>query len=252
MLEPTLVADILAVGGNPNAVARRGITPLYVAAHTGDPATTELLLACGADASLRETEGYTVLHAAVYSGSIATLDVLRQGDCIAEPQSARRSLLDIAFRRRDPQMLTALLGRLRDVPDLQPLLTRAVQQYQSDMVAALLDAGASLDSCKSLVPPVVSAAMAGDAPLIRRLIALGRSPNELHDGRTPLEHLLRYERSRLSTYLEVVEVLLDSGAVLDRPSIDGGTVRSLLAEAVREQGELSTAFRAMLKRHAFD
>ena len=72
-----LLAQLLALGENPNVLDYSGTSPLMVAAYCGSVAKVEALLGAGAALNLRRPqEGWTALHAAAVEGHVEVTELL--------------------------------------------------------------------------------------------------------------------------------------------------------------------------------
>jgi ankyrin repeat protein len=145
-------ADALAPVGD-----ERRAAPLH-AVRTGDLRTMRLLLGFGVDPNVADSDGFPALvHAVVRNDEPIARSLLEAG---AKPDVASpppyRSLLERAIRDGGTGVVDLLLEYGADPNVLsregQPLLPLAVALGRADIAAALLEAGADVDT--PVVPPV--------------------------------------------------------------------------------------------------
>ena len=145
-------ADAMAAVGSDSRPA-----PLH-AARTGDLKTMNLLLGFGVKPDLVDTDGTPALVQAVARNDESMTRTLLEAGATpdVDPTVPHRSLLEQAIRDGGPGVVELLLAHGADPNVLsregQPLVPLAVALGRPDVTAALLDAGASVDT--PLVLPV--------------------------------------------------------------------------------------------------
>lgn len=282
---------LLAAGADPNASGGYG-TPLYAAIVWHRALLIEPLLAAGADPRRASDSSQSALDAARESGDAQLVALLertkpaaRKRDAMTAkltPAEARAQLAKLGFARIDGAFLIERLesndahaaqlllaaGVSPNVTDSrgQTALKVAIDSKDAALVAALLDAGADPNDAGHVVvqgaelreSPVVAAVTAGDAEILRLLLAHGAKPdaktiygeNALMDaalaGREDLVRLLVEAKADVnvedrtgvpvlwnavqSRKPAVVKLLLDHGAVV-------GSHRKVLMDAAKESGD---------------
>lgn len=195
---------LLQARAKPNHVARNGITPLMVAAHTGNGPVAAALLAAGASAAARNDFGETAGAIALASG---------------------------------PSELTKLLGVQPGPASFHQQLAAAAARKDLDAVKRLLDSGAPAArpaSATGDTPAIVAAACAGESSTIRLLAQRGAGLGEKDpNGVTPLIAAV------LCGQLEAVRTL----AQLKAPAQDKtkGGIDAVTAAIARGNGDILAA-----------
>lgn len=232
-LPPELISDLQAAGADVNKKLLHGATALHIAAAEGKAELCARLVAVGADMQAQDDDGYT------------PLDV------------ARDQLLLPAWRA----LLQAGANPGEDSPPMEQVLVRGDVQALVKLLSDGADANAPINGR----PPLLLAALAGDADMCRALLKAGarvddgemKTPTiELHvsaDGRFDEQELIgrsvqvmRHIESVFTPlhaaavcgHTEVGQVLLAAGARIDVPELNGRTplhcaVREGRAEMVR-------------------
>lgn len=140
---------LLRAGANPNAVRKDGKTMLHVAAAESDPASLLLLLKAGASPMTQFWNGATALHDAVWFGRADNVKVLLpsyKSINFSPAADGPGFPINIAIQHGQTNILRLFLEAGLDVKDSrfkdEPLLVKAVRVRNTDMVRALLQAGA--------------------------------------------------------------------------------------------------------------
>ena len=143
------VKILLRAGANPNAVRKDGKTMLHVAAAESDPASLLLLLKAGASPMTQFWNGATALHDAVWFGRADNVKVLLpsyKSINFSPAADGPGFPINIAIQHGQTNILRLFLEAGLDVKDSrfkdEPLLVKAVRVRNTDMVRALLQAGA--------------------------------------------------------------------------------------------------------------
>ena len=248
--QPSIVAELIAGGANPNAKDVDGETPLHQVKTAADAA---LLMEAGADLNARDKAGYTPLHDAMYGTSGAEVSALISAliDGGAAPDARTASgvtplyiLADWAsYADIESANPISLLIRSGADPNSQDDYGRTPLHFLMDSGAANLDVAGILiaagadpnvrnDKGQSplfnAVVPSRNYLGVGRAQhvIVERLVELGADPN-LRDetGRSPLHHALShfsdfeydpddFEQLRPRPYSDepTIQALLDAGA----------------------------------------
>jgi hypothetical protein len=86
------IAALIAAGANPNAVNKRGVSPLHVAVRTRSAAAVRTLLEHGADSTAKNKSGSTPML-------LATLNTGKSGSGSAEAKAQQREILRLLETR---------------------------------------------------------------------------------------------------------------------------------------------------------
>lgn len=138
-----------------------GLTPLFIAVASSEPAAARLLLAAGAKAEVEAAfDGLSAMHLAVEGGA-ECIDLLAAAgaDCNARDKSGAAALhravvLDL------PQVVAALVAagaktEAKDERDFTPLALASYEGRPS-CTEALLHAGSRADSVDNVRPPIIT------------------------------------------------------------------------------------------------
>jgi len=126
-----VVKLLLAAGADPHK-AVRGRRPLHLAASKGFCKTAEMLINAGADATAPTTSGRTPLLIAAGRGSVSTVKCILAA--IAEMESKPDFLIDLSG---------SSFVDMSQIDSGRTALSLACEEGYDDIIAALLDAGAS-------------------------------------------------------------------------------------------------------------
>jgi ankyrin repeat protein len=186
------VQSLLAHGADPNARNGLQMTPVLIAAGSGQVPVVEALLRAGA--KLDEPTIYgTPLTFAAQGGSTPVVKLLL--DRGAKPNTQRPdgiSVLMLAARSGDPEMVGALLRRKAEVNvqdnDGATALIYAARDGHTEVGRLLLSSGAVLDAADHHHWTALTyAAVNGRVDFLKLLLGKGASPNVRDaSGRTPL------------------------------------------------------------------
>jgi ankyrin len=204
---PDLVDLLISYGANVNAAmtggCRRGFTPLHCASMEGNAAVVRRLLEAAADISaLCHDAGSTPLHVASAHGQEEVTEILIRGgaDVNKRQRSMKLTPLHVASgaEHASVRMISMLLDSgadidARDHYDYTPLHKACGENGNTEVVQALLEAGAIVDA----------------------------TSHSIKGSETSL-HLT----SRLGM-LEVANLLIEFGALVDIQDIDGSTALHL-------------------------
>ena len=215
------------------ATNAHGGTPLHLAARRGDVKTAALLLAAGAAVDARDEEGCTPLLFAAAGGreDMARLLLENKADPNSLPTFQEVSPLHLAILSGKSTLVFLLLKYKANPNVLQngengAPLHLAVAKGLPDMVAALLEAGAAVDSKNGDGwTPLHLAAQAGREDMARILLDHKADANAIGpDGRRPLHEAAAACRPK------VVRLLLDHKADVAARDATGRTPLHYAAE----------------------
>lgn len=216
---PAMVKALIEAGADTEVKTRIGsMTPLFMAAKTGDVKIIELLLRAGASANISNTNGTTALMLASGSGKISAINLLLEHGADVNARdvtNGQTALMFAAALNRDKSIkvlvehgadldvLTKVSyvqkGRRAAVDD--ELDERAVQMGGNaaihfaaregafEAVRALVNAGANIEkvSGNDNTPPITQALITGNLDIANFLLESGADPNVANaDGLTPL------------------------------------------------------------------
>lgn len=263
---PAMVAELLALGLDPNRSTRLAKTALHFACESGSTKTCALLIEAGADASAKDEHGKTPLF---YASSRANPDIvpmlLARGASIDETDNLGQSALHQLARKKDTRLSRRLLGlgasaRARDSDGITALgmaCRYGWAQHILDLAQAGADVSAPGKPGQSGFHIIMDKAPFGQAiEAGMALLQCGANPNARDkDGYSALDRAVR--RSPYWT-----EIILAWGAdpnlphpstglsALDSVAFRGGTERlvdlhtaqALLAAGARPSPSLMAAY----------
>lgn len=159
------MAEWLAVGADPNWIEPNSDSPLIIlTAARGGLDTTQLLLDAGAELKAENRIGFTALHMAAINGHVEMIEYLLDAG------------IDVDTRSEN--------SRFHSTP-----LMNAIQNGQTESVAALIAAGANLDIPDNHGDPAINwATFNSEYDALELLLAAGADPNYVNNlGQTPLQ-----------------------------------------------------------------
>jgi uncharacterized protein len=248
--KPEIVQALLARGADVHARSASGFTPLLFAAREGGVPTARLLLDAKADVNESSTDGATpILVATVRAQIDLALFLLDHG---AQPDgnakvagytplhwACIRSESRITYNELDPpgewRALAGIPDRAGKIALIQSLLAHhaAVDAKVSKPVYMGLDAGGGAQREDT---PLFVAAGAGDAEVMRLLIASGADPRARRpDGYTPLMAAIAGGSSFTAFHvterdrLEAIKVALENGSDIEAQDDKGYRAMHLAA-----------------------
>ena len=218
---PEIVELLLDSNVNPNVIGRHG-GALHVAAQHGHLKIATLLVESKAILDLRDRFGWTPLLDAAYYGHVKVVENLCTGGANMNTQNSYGwTPLYCAAYNGHTKTAAYLIGEGVDVnfPMMEGMaaLHIAIENGHSEMANLLIRAGANLNSTDQSLTPLHLAGRHGIPELIMPLIDAGADRDaQAHDGSTSLHE------AAISSHLTVVDLLLESGAVIKADN-EGGT-----------------------------
>ncbi|OQR81094.1 protein kinase [Achlya hypogyna] len=227
-----VVQRLIASGADINQPAKNGWTPITVAATNGHLAVVKALIAAGADFNKDNLKGWTSIMAAATGGHLAVVQALIEAGA--------------DFNKTDvvgwtPINAAAYHGHL---PVVNALMAAGADFHKENNTGYTPQANAynkghtttvdAFDAALRLVEAVNN----GDETLVRELLEQGVSPNVLVMGGQTLLHIAvsmkptppsRNLKRFDEVSVEIVKLLLDAGAVIDRQIQSGPTPLTLAA-----------------------
>jgi ankyrin repeat protein len=192
-----MVESLLRSGVSATAANRYGVTPLILAATTGNGPITERLLRAGADANSAMPDGETVLMTAARTGKVEAIRaLLAQGAKVGAREPAKgQTALMWAAAENNAAAIKVLVEAGAGVQErsaggsFTPFLF-AVRGGHIDAARALLDAGAKIeDTLPDGTSPLVLATINAHYELAAFLLERGANPNAAAQGWTALHQI---------------------------------------------------------------
>lgn len=200
-------ALLIRAGANVNALTRRGIGPLWLAALNGSPAMVEALLKAGANAKATFGDGQTVLMTAARTGNPDVVKALLSHDADVDAKEGvyGQTALMMAASQNNGEAVRVLLERGAEINlrssviriqtgvsaafGLQygaggfPALLFAAREGAIDAARVLADAGADLNAADGEgFTPMIYAILNGHYDLAAMLLEKGADPNAVDAG----------------------------------------------------------------------
>lgn len=207
------VQVLLKKGADPNARNTLDMTPLFIAAGSGQIQVIEALLGAGAQVDPETPYGSPLTSACLAGAEPAIQLLLSRGakTDVVRPDGITQLML--VSRANLPGTVHELLRRKADANavdiDGASALVYAAREGQTEICRLLLAAGAKVDVPDSHGwTPLTYAAVSGRTEFVRLLLKKGASPSSPDaSGRTPLLLTVMY-----GDHPEVVHALLTAGA----------------------------------------
>ncbi|MFM1843071.1 MAG: Ankyrin [Cyanobacteriota bacterium] len=264
--QTAIAKQLIAAGANLDQGNDDGSTALMIAAYRGDRDMVEILLRAGAKINQQDQDGATALQLAIQGNHPLVLGLLleygadcyqpnAQGDlplslviaqdnldllqCLNVPLDGESWLM--AASEGKGQMIKGFLQDhwLVDYQDEQgdTALHLACLEGHLDIVQQLIQARASVNLTNQAGDtPLMLAIAHGEGEIVRQLLAAGADPNLSPTGEFPLLMALTTDRISGPTQGAIVAALLEAGANVRQPFIQGQT--ALMVAAARNQVNL--------------
>jgi ankyrin repeat protein len=245
---------LLAAGAAVDTANRYGVTPLLQASRNADLAVMRLLLDAGADPTRWHAEGETPLMAAARTGHVEAVRLLlSRGSFVnATDQFQEQTALMWASAEGHLEVVKELLAAGAD-PNLKAHVSQITQRKHADhpsggftalmfaarnghreVVRALMQAGADPKLTNADGLTATNIAIINDRfDLAKEMFDLGADPNdgslylavEMHDSTTDVRAQdatrMQPDHPNQLTALNLVKVLLDLGADVNKPFVGG-------------------------------
>ena len=222
-----LVTDALLIAGaNPNVSLKMGETPLMSAARSGNLDVVSLLINAGSDVDAAEKEkGQTALMWSVAQGHTEIADLLIKNGADVGARSKIWYQLENTAGNTNPS------GNFKMAHGGSSAIMFAARIGNIDVARVLLDSGSNVnDKAASGVTVLTQAAHSGHQDLAIFLLERGADPNAIDSGYTALHAAV------LRSEVDLVEALLEHGAIIDTPVEHGSPGRRFSADySIRSQ-----------------
>ena len=174
-----LAESLINEGVNPNTTNIDGVTPLMIAAGTGQTAVVDLLLKKGAQPELQtRRDGVTALMFAADGGHRAVIESLLNGSAkVRTKDKGGREAIDYAAMKGDKETVKLLEDRGGILKPLDALGAFLSVGSAPDLNDLLVVAGARKGS---LDGPLMLAVLDRDAERVKFLLEMGANPNAPH------------------------------------------------------------------------
>lgn len=216
---------LLYAGANVRATTRLGAySPLFLAAEAGFAPVVDALLEAGASAAEPATDGVTPLMMAAGSGNTDALRLLlgAGADVSAAETERGQTALSFAAAFNNPSAITLLVEHGADVdrksntrPPAQRPLRPGQQQQQQQQQPPSRTTG---PNPRGELTPLMYAARQGHVEAVQALIAGGAGLNEIS-----ADHSTALLIATINGNFDVAKVLAEAGADVNLESLDGAT-----------------------------
>ena len=217
---------LLTAGANPNVSLKMGETPLMSAARSGNLDVVSLLISAGSDVDAAEKEkGQTALMWSVAQGHAEIADLLIKNGADVGARSKIWYQLENTAGNTNPS------GNFKMAHGGSSAIMFAARIGNIDVARVLLDSGSNVnDKAASGVTVLTQAAHSGHQDLAIFLLERGADPNAIDSGYTALHAAV------LRSEVDLVEALLEHGAIIDAPVEHGSPGRRFSADySIRSQ-----------------
>ena len=217
---------LLIAGANPNVSLKMGETPLMSAARSGNLDVVSLLINAGSDVDAAEKEkGQTALMWSVAQGHAEIADLLIKNGADVGARSKIWYQLENTAGNTNPS------GNFKMAHGGSSAIMFAARIGNIDVARVLLDSGSNVnDKAASGVTVLTQAAHSGHQDLAIFLLERGADPNAIDSGYTALHAAV------LRSEVDLVEALLEHGAIIDTPVEHGSPGRRFSADySIRSQ-----------------
>jgi ankyrin repeat protein len=218
----SLARVLIKSGADVNRPAARGLTPLIAAVMSENPHMVRQLIAAGANVRHADATGCSVLKWARKVGTPELVDLIRNPERAAVPDTGRRDSADLhrAARTGDVTLIRECLSSGVPVEALAedgstPLMA-AARHSKRAAIQELLDAGA--DSYRANRSGLNSLLLAASNSVALRPFALSGIDLNHAAGRQRTTPLIHAARQGLT---DVVQFLVEAGVDLNRVDVQG-------------------------------
>lgn len=194
---------------------RDGFSALFIASERGHADVARVLLDAGARVDAHEGNGSTPLYVASQNGHASVVDVLLQSNANPDHEWQGQSPLACAYKKRNTDVWKILLRYMDDAKKLSSMLWDACKNGFTDVVEALLKAGANIQfNNASYHTPLYLACQHNHESTVTLLLEWGANPEASGGGPSPLFCAIHNGAQN------IVAILLSHGANPNHPNQD--------------------------------
>ncbi len=226
-----------------------GVTELMIAAMHGDSGRVRELLEAGANVDDVNDIGATAFMGAAYAGDLAVVEVLLEWNAdVNHHDNKGDTVLGSVVWGRDARMASVLLAHganpnVTAYASESSILRHAAVTGQTDIVDLLIEYGVDLAAYGD--PSLMAAAGQGKTDIVRALLDAGVAANAAggYAGRSAIHTAADNDHS------ETINLLIEHGADVNRPSSDGATpLRSAIYKGSLQSTKVFLASGAVVSR----
>ncbi|CAG9771849.1 unnamed protein product [Ceutorhynchus assimilis] len=220
-----MVQFLIRKGVNVNMFAgRHRLTPLHIAAKMGHHPIIQLLIESGCNVNSIDSEDRTALNWAVKQGDEEAVKILCEAGSLVNNEEPCGILpLDLAVYNGNASIVKLLIRHGARIIPSHHWLHEAITQNNIDVVMALIEAGAMINSRDAIgFTPVMTACTRKNALILKYLIFKGADVNIQSpiDGKTALHVCSQDVRSERDVN-RLIDILVSSGANMNASSYQG-------------------------------
>jgi ankyrin repeat protein len=230
---------MISMGSDPNAAISTSWTPVMIAAAENKPETVRLLLAKGANPNARNSVGRTPVMFAANYGYTEIVDMLTKAGAdvnVEATDKERKSALIAAACNGHAGTVAVLLrlGAHAEAVDADGFnaLAHASLDGKLEVMRALLDGGAEINSGALVGTPLAMASAEGRVDAVKLLLERGADVNRPYrSAQAGLEGITPLMIAAGEGQVEVVQLLVAAGADLNARNSRGSTALDLASTA---------------------
>lgn len=231
-----ILKKLIAEGADINAESKNGMTPLLLATATGHRNVVNILLQNDVDIKCEDNDKRTALHYASYCGHEAIVgELLKYSKAVNKKDEFNQSPVHYAINEHNDSIVGLLANSKANIhsdkENLQMVLVSHVSEEEYNIVSFLLDQNAKADVEINGTTPLVVAAGNSSLEMVELLVDSGASVDKPNKNQmTPLLSAC------LSGRPEVVKYLLEKNAEVNIQSENG--LSTIQAAVLRNDPEM--------------